>query len=174
MWPSSKTKPQNICHFQKSSGKHCGPCLSHMIILPIAMCWRDLGPTIFQRALLGASLDYLWRPTKMLLKKCVSGLYVTYLFHYYEKSLMLLCHSRCFIQQLSVISFYIETVQRDYKHCVETSHSILFIIRWTTVDCDEQTLREAQSFCKSFRKRKKKQTINAQMKLSFAFGSQWH
>ncbi|KAK7135655.1 hypothetical protein R3I94_014346 [Phoxinus phoxinus] len=32
------------------------------------------------------------------------------------------------------------SVQRDYKHCVKTSHSILFIIRWTTEKCSEQTL----------------------------------
>uniref|UniRef100_A0A673G0M8 Complement component 7a n=1 Tax=Sinocyclocheilus rhinocerous TaxID=307959 RepID=A0A673G0M8_9TELE len=43
-----------------------------------------------------------------------------------------------------------KTVQIDYKHCVETFHSILFIIWWTTVDCDEQTFRKVQSF--SYRK----------------------
>nr|QGH45430.1 complement system-related protein C7a-1 [Cyprinus carpio] len=45
-----------------------------------------------------------------------------------------------------------ETVQRDYKLCVKTYHSILFIIWWTTVDCDEQTFRKVQSFYESISK----------------------
>uniref|UniRef100_A0A671SYH0 Complement component C7 n=1 Tax=Sinocyclocheilus anshuiensis TaxID=1608454 RepID=A0A671SYH0_9TELE len=61
-----------------------------------------------------------------------------------------------------------KTVQRDYQHCVKTSHSILFIIWWTTVDCDDQIIRDAQSSCKSFRKRKLVWKTNVNLWLLYA------
>lgn len=105
MWmlPSSRTRPQNIFHFQKSFGKLCSPCLLHTIMRPTTMCWRDLGPTIFQRALLGASLDYSWWPAKMSCVNCVSDLYVTYSFHLRR---VFAIQDHCIVQQLSVVFFF--------------------------------------------------------------------
>lgn len=66
--------------------------------------------------------------------------------HYYSEG-TLGGQFRLFIMVSQDILKKIKTVQRDYKHCVETSHSILFIIRWTTVRCEEHTLPlEEKSF----------------------------
>jgi len=151
MWPSSRTRPQNICHFQKSFGKLCTPCLSHTIMLPTTKFWRDLEPTIFQRALLGASLDYLWRSAKMTWKNCVSDMsHIHFTWEYSSFKIIALSNIVC------CFLFYTVTVQRDYKHCVKTSHSVLFIIRWTTEKCSVETLNDVQRVCKSLGKIKAK------------------
>ncbi|XP_018964431.1 complement component C7 [Cyprinus carpio] len=59
---------------------------------------------------------------------------------------------RLFLMASQDIIKKLQSVQRDYKQCVKTSHSILFIIRWTTEDCNEEKFNEEQPFYESLSK----------------------